>query len=277
MIMGYRNVSQSGDALLTFERMHSAGVPANRVTFVNTLAACSSHRALDMGVWIHDHIRRSGLELDVRLGSALVDMYCKCGRIGDGIEVFLSMKVRNVYTWNSVIGGLAAAKCGKEALRWFSAMEVEPDGVTLIEVLCACSHSGLVEDGWRIFDCLVRGEFGFSPGIKHYGCMVDLLGRAGCLDDAVEFIERMPYEPNVVIWGSLLGGCRSHNNMRMSENVVKRLVELEPWNVAHYILLSKLYSEMGRWRDVEEVRRVMKKRGLRKDAVWSLPEEIHCS
>ncbi|KAG1326279.1 pentatricopeptide repeat-containing protein [Cocos nucifera] len=275
MIMGYKNCGRPDEALIAFERMQFAGVRPNRVTMVNALTACASHGALEMGVWIHDYIKRSGWELDVILGTCLVDMYGKCGRVDAGANVFSTMMERNVYTWNSLIRGLALAKSGEEALRWFFRMEhegVKPDAVTLIGVLCACSHAGLVEMGQRIFSWVVSGRYGFYPGVKHYGCMVDLLGRAGFLNAAVGFIERMPFKPNMVIWGSLLRGCRAHGDLRLSELAVKKLVELEPANVAHYVLLSNLYAETGRWRDAEEVRRLMKEWGLRKDAGWSFTE-----
>lgn len=202
-------------------------------------------------------------------------MYSKCGRIDAGLEVFWSMAERNVYTWNSVIMGLALAKCGREALQWFSRMEnegVRPDGVTLIAVLCACCHSGLVEVGRQLFDAMVAGKYGFRPGIRHYGCMVDLLGRAGLLSEAVRFIEVMPFAPNVVIWGSLLHGSRAHGELTFSELAARKLVELEPTNIAHYVVLSNLFVETGRWPEAEEVRRFVKEGGLRKDPGWSFAE-----
>lgn len=276
LISCYNNSGMNDKALFAFERMQYAGVAPNRVTMVSALSACAAHGGvLETGVWIHSFIKRSGWVLDVVLGTSLVDMYGKCGRIEDGLQVFLSMEERNVYTWNSLIGGLALAKSGKEALYWFSRMEeegVRPDAVTLIGVLSACSHSGLVEEGRKIFESVASWSFGFYPGIKHYGCLVDLLGRAGCLDEAVRCIQTMPFEPGTVIWGSLLGGCRTHGQLRLSEVAARRLVELEPENVAHYVLLSNLYVEMGRWWDAEEVRRMMKERGMRKDAGWSLAE-----
>ncbi|KAG6536133.1 pentatricopeptide repeat-containing protein At5g56310-like [Zingiber officinale] len=275
LITGYAGRHRPGDALLAFERMHFAGVVPNRVTMVSALVACAAHGALDVGVWIHDYIRNRGWKLDVVLGTSLVDMYSKCGRIDAGLEVFWSMAERNAYTWNSVIMGLALAKCGREALQWLSRMEsegVRPDGVTLIAVLCACSHSGLVEAAWQLFDAMVAGKYGFRPGIRHYGCMVDLLGRAGLLGEAVRFIEAMPFAPNVVIWGSLLHGSRAHGELSFSELAARKLVELEPTNIAHYVVLSNLYVEMGRWLEAEEVRRFVKESGLRKDPGWSLAE-----
>ncbi|KAG0471786.1 hypothetical protein HPP92_016332 [Vanilla planifolia] len=269
LIAGLCRDGRPRDALLAFERMHFAGVEPNRITMVNTLAACAFHgAALDVGEWIHQRAVHAGWELDVVLGTALVDMYCKNGRINMAVELFSRMPQRNVFTWNSLILGYAFDKGGNEALQLFSRMEqegVKPDTVTLIAVLAACGHSGLVEHGRRIFDAVVHGEFGFQAGIKHYGCMVDLYGRAGLLNEAVDCIEKMPFEPNVVIYGSLLAACRLRKEKGLSEFAARKLVELQPENAAHYVLLSNLYVEDGRWREAEEMRRLMKERGLRKD------------
>lgn len=268
LISGHRNMGDLDEALIAFERMQFAGVSPNPVTMVNALAACAGSGALDMGVWIHEYMKRNGWELDVILGTSLIDMYGKCGRIDVGLGVFEDMVEKNVFTWNSLIRGLALAKNGKEAATWFFRMEeegIKPDQVTLIGVLCACSHSGLVQMGQRIFYSIIDGKYGFSPSIKHYGCMIDLLGRSGFFYEAQELIERMPFEPNSVTWGALLTGCRAHGDLKLSEFAARRLLELEPENGAYYVLLSNLYAEMGRWSDVEEVRRLMKEKGVKKD------------
>lgn len=268
LIMGYRNCGRHEDALVVFERMQYAGVVPNRVTMVNALAACANSGTLEMGVWIHDFVRREGLELDVRLGTSLIDMYGKCGRIQEGLAVFRSMKEINSFTWNAVIQGLALAKSGKEAVWWFNRMEQEgfrADEVTLVAVLCACSHSGVVDVGRQIFDALVDGKYGFSPSVKHYACMVDILTRAGRLEEAFECVKVMPHEPTKTIWGSLLAGGRAHGNLDLSEFAAWKLIELEPENAAYHVMLSNMYAEMGRWDDVEKVRGMMKDRGLKKD------------
>ncbi|XP_010269479.1 PREDICTED: pentatricopeptide repeat-containing protein At5g66520-like [Nelumbo nucifera] len=268
LIAGNRSARKLDEALIAFEQMQFSGVLPNPVTMVNALSACASSGALEMGAWIHDFITRQGWKLDVILGTSLVDMYGKCGRIDAGLSVFHSMGEKNVYTWNSLIKGLALAKSGQEAVRWFSRMEeegIKADEVSLIGVLCACSHSGLVQTGREIFHSMIDGKYGFSPGVKHYGCMIDLFGRAGYLEEAFEFIERMPFHPTKVMWGALLAGCRAHGDLELSEFAARKLVELEPNNGAYYILLSNLCAEMGRWNDVEKVRRLMRDRGLRKD------------
>jgi pentatricopeptide repeat protein len=268
LIMGYKNAGEYDDALIVFEQMQYAGVVPNHVTMVNALTVCANFGALEMGVWIHNFIKRSGWGLDVILGTALVDMYGKCGRIEEGLGVFRSMKEKNVFTWNALIKGLALAKSGEDAIWWFNRMEQEgfkADEVTVIGVLCACSHSGLVDTGQQIFGSLIDGKYGFSPSIKHYACMVDLYARAGCLEDAFKLIRDMPFEPTKAMWGSLLAGSRDQGNLEFSEFAAWKLLELEPKNSAYYVVLSNLYAEMGRWRDVEKVRIMMKERGLRKD------------
>lgn len=268
LIMGYRSVKMYDDALISFEQMQYAGVEPNRVTMVNALAACASFGAAEMGVWIHDSIRRKGWKVDVILGTALIDMYGKCGRIEQGLNVFQGMKEKNVFTWNAVIKGLALAKSGHEAVLWFNKMKQEgfkPDEVTLVSVLCACGHSGLVDVGQEIFSSMIHGKYGFSPGKNHYACMIDLFARAGYIENAFKLINEMPFEPTKTMWGSLLAGCRDQRSFELSEFVAKKLLELEPDNSAYYIMLSNLYAEMGRWSDVERVRESMKRRGLKKD------------
>lgn len=279
LIKGFRSVNKYDDALIAFEQMQYAGVEPNRVTMVNALAACASFGAIEMGLWIHDFIRRKGWELDVILGTALIDMYAKCGRMEEGLGVFMDMKEKNVFTWNAVIGGLALVKSGEEAVRWFYKMEQEgfvACEVTLVEVLSACSHSGLLDVGQEIFGSLLGGKYGFSPSVKHYACMIDLYTRTGCIEQSLKLINEMPFEPTKSMWGSLLSACREQGNLELSDFVAKKLLELEPDNSAYYIVLSNLYAQMGRWNDVEGVRKVMKERGLSKDlgcsSVESLPQ-----
>ncbi|KAJ9171847.1 hypothetical protein P3X46_015156 [Hevea brasiliensis] len=281
LIMGYRSAGNYDDALIAFEQMQYAGLVPNHVTMVNVLGACASFGAIEMGIWIHDFIRRKRWEIDVILGTSLIDMYMKCGRIDEGLDVFRSMKERNIFAWNAVIKGLAFAKCGQEAVLFLNRMEEEglnPDEVTLVNVLSACSHAGMVDMGQRIFSSLINGKYGFSPNAKHYACMVDLFARAGHLDEAFKFIREMPFEPTIPMWGSLLAVCRAQRNLELSEFVAKKLVELEPGNSAYYVVLSNLYSEMGRWTDAARVRELMKERGLKKylgsSSVESKPRDM---
>ncbi|KAJ0110595.1 hypothetical protein Patl1_01039 [Pistacia atlantica] len=281
LITGYRIVKKYGDALIAFEQMQYAGVEPSCATMVNALSACAKFSAIEMGIWIHDFMKRRRWELNVNLGTALVDMYASCGRIEEGLKVFQGMKEKNEITWNAVIKGLALVKSGEEAVWWFNRMEQEgykADDVTLVSVLCACSHSGLVDTGQEIFSSLIDRKYGFPPGVKHYACMIDLFARAGFLKDAFKFITEMPFEPTKSMWGSLLAGCRDQGSLELSEFVTKKLLELEPDNSAYYVVLSNLYAQMGRWSDAEKVRELMKVRGLKKDLGSSFletgPQEI---
>ncbi|PIA61500.1 hypothetical protein AQUCO_00300781v1 [Aquilegia coerulea] len=269
LIEGNRNIGKLDDAHLAFQKMLYSGVLPNRVTMVNVLSLCASSGMLSVGVWVDDYIRRSGWELDVILGTSLVDMYAKCGKIEEALGIFQSMNEKNVSTWNSLIRGLALAKSGEEAMRWFSLMELEginPDEVTLLAVLSACSHSGMVQTGRNVFNSIVNGRYGFQPSIKHFGCMIDMLARAGCLDEAFKLIETMPFKPTKSMWGALHTGCRLQGSLELCEFTAWKLIELEPEIAAYYASLSNLYAEMGRWSDVEKVRKLMKERKLVKDA-----------
>ncbi|KAL3725411.1 hypothetical protein ACJRO7_030435 [Eucalyptus globulus] len=266
LITGYRKVRRFGDVLMAFERMLLSGLDPNRVTMVNVLAACSSVREVGMGMWVHDFVRRRCWELDVTLGTALVNMYMRCGRVDEGLKAFHSVKEKSVSTWNMVIKGLALVKNGDEAVSWFSKMQqegVKVDGETLVAVLSACSRSGLIDKGREIFSALIDGEFGISAGIKHYECVIDLLVRGGCQEDALELIRQMPFEPTKTMCRAILAGSTARG--KLSELAARNLIELEPENGAYYVLLSDLYTEIGRWSDVEKVRGLMEERGLQKD------------
>ncbi|KAK9136924.1 hypothetical protein Sjap_007518 [Stephania japonica] len=274
LIEGNRNAGRVDDALLAFEQMMFSGVLPNRVSMVNALSACAGSGALETGVWIHEYVTKNGWELDVILGTSLIDMYGKCGRMDLGLNVFKGMSEKNVFTWNSVIKGLALAKSGEEAVNWFFRMQeegVKVDEVTLLGVLCACSHSGLVEIGLNIFYSMTGGKYGFLPGLKHYGCVVDLLGRAGRLEEAFAFIEIMPFEPTTAMWGALVAGCRAQGDLELSTVAATKLVEMEPNNGAYMVLLSNLYAEMGRWGKVEELRKLMKSLGFSASIFLYLP------
>jgi pentatricopeptide repeat protein len=180
---------------------------------------------------------------------------------------FDKMSRRNTVSWNAMIVGYAMHGQGKVALQFFELMQQsgqKPNYVTFIGVLSACCHAGLVDDGWRYFDSMIQ-YYGITPTMDHYCCMVDLLGRAGRLDEAKEFIDKIPIKPNVVILGSLLGACRVHNNIKIGEHVAECLIELEPKIPAHYVQLSNIYAAVGRWDGIEKVRKLMKERNVKKE------------
>ncbi|KAK4788428.1 hypothetical protein SAY86_019747 [Trapa natans] len=166
-------------------------------------------------------------------------------------------------TWTALINGLAVHGLGEEAIRAFDEMRssgFSPDSVTLKAVLVACSHSGLVEEGWRIFKSIE--EYGMEPTIEHYGCLVDMMGRAGMIQQAFDFVENIPVRPNSVIWRTLLGACVSHNNLKLAEKVRERIREIDPNHDGDYVLLSNVYGGLSRWTEKAKVRSSMQKQRI---------------
>lgn len=264
MITGFVQCKEFQRALCLFERMQAERVKATEVTMVSLLSACAHLGALEMGEWIHNYIKRNKLKIDVVLGNALIDMYSKCGSISQALDVFNNLEVKNIYCWNTIIVGLAMHGYGNEAIDYFSKMVqgVNPDGVTFIGLLCACSHSGLISEGKIYFSQMP--VYGVEPGIEHYGCMVDLLGRAGQLKEALELIASMPLKPNAVVWGSLLRSCHKHKDSKLGEQVTQRLLELDPRDGGNYVFLSNLYASLSRWNDVDRCRKLMIESGVHK-------------
>ncbi|CAN6439633.1 unnamed protein product [Victoria cruziana] len=276
IISGYVLCGDHSHAMELFEEMQEAGERPDEVTLLSLLSACADGGALDIGKKIHRLLEEGDAvnELSVVLGNALIDMYAKCGCIVDSLRVFNQMHEKDVSSWNSIIGGLAFHGHAEEALSLFEDMQrgrmVRPNEITFVGVLVACSHAGKVEEGRRWFD--IMRKYRIEPNIKHYGCMVDLLGRAGLLQDAFDFIEGMTTEPNAIIWRTLLGACRIHGDLCLAERATKKLLELRPDQSGDYVLLSNTYASIGRWDGAEEVRKLMGDRGVRKEPGRSLIE-----
>ncbi|KAL5975235.1 hypothetical protein ACLOJK_031914 [Asimina triloba] len=267
VITGYVHGRWFEEALALFQEMLISDVEPNEVTLVSLLSVCSQLGALDQGKWVHTYLQENNIRQDVCLGNALVDMYAKCGCIEIALQVFHGMSHKDTCSWNAMIGGLAIHGHGKAALDLFEQMQriddVRPDSVTLMVVLSACAHSGMVHEGYYYLNS-VSSVYGITPRIEHYGCMVDLLGRAGLVEDAIDFIEKMPVKPNPIILGSLLAACRVHHNMELGERVAKKTLEIAPNDDGAHILLSNIYAEDGRWDDVRKVRALMGDREIEK-------------
>eukprot|EP01018_Ginkgo_biloba_P023741 Gb_23967 [translate_table: standard] len=266
MIAGYTQNGHISEALKIFRQMHLKGIKPDAVTLTTILPACAHLAALRQGKEIHDYIIRSRFESDVFVGNALIDMYAKCGRIESGRQVFEKMCQRNVVSWNSMIAGHGMHGQGESALNLFHQMQetgMKPNDITFVALLSACSHAGLVDEGCKFFDCMIQ-DYCTAPTLQHYACIVDLLGRAGYLDEAHDFIQKMPLEPDAGIWGALLGACRIHCNTSLAEHVSRHLLELEPENPGYYVLLSNIYAAAGRWDSVAKVRSRMKDMGVEK-------------
>lgn len=233
---------------------------------VSCLSACSQLGALDVGIWVHRYIEKHKLSVNVTLGTALVDMYAKCGNVAKALQVFNEMPGRNSLTWTSIIGGLATHGNAHDAISHFSQMidhGLVPDEVTFLGVLSACCHGGLVEEGRNFFNQM-NSTFNLPPKLKHYSCMVDLLGRAGLLEEAEQLIKNMPIEADAVVWGALFFACRVHGNVEMGERAALKLLELDPLDSGIYVLLANMYGEAKMWEKAGEVRKMMRERQLDK-------------
>eukprot|EP01018_Ginkgo_biloba_P002632 Gb_30097 [translate_table: standard] len=253
MIAGYAQNGQCVGALKLYQQMQLAGVKPDARTFSSVLPACANLAALEQGMDIHETINRSGFQFDLFVANALLDMYAKCGSIEKAHNLFDKMHERNVISWNAMIAGYAMHGCGKEALDLFEQMQssgINPSDVTFVCVLSACCHAGLVDEGRQYFDCMTQ-YYQITPTMKHYVCMVDLLGRAGHLDEAHDLINTMPIKPDAVMWGCLLGACRKHNNIELGECAAEHIFQLDPRNATPYVLLSNMYAAAGRWDDIE--------------------------
>ncbi|XP_051123370.1 pentatricopeptide repeat-containing protein At1g08070, chloroplastic-like [Andrographis paniculata] len=267
MIAAYNRSNRCGEALDLFRDMRNANVKPDEVTLVSVASVCAVLGALSTGKSIHSYIRRTKTMLTVNLGTALIDFYAKCGFVDGALEVFDQMPVKNVSAWTALIQGLASNGRGKAALEHFESMRREnvlPNDVTFIAVLGACNHAGLIDKGKRYFDSMSR-DFGIAPRIEHYGCVVDMLGRAGSINEAYEFIKSMPIEPSAIVWRTLLAACRSHKNVEIGEEAFNRVVEIEPPHGGDYILLSNLYASVGRSNDAVSLRNEAKRLGAIKN------------
>eukprot|EP01018_Ginkgo_biloba_P003869 Gb_21351 [translate_table: standard] len=271
MVTGFAQNGHGDDALKAFCRMQLAGVKPNSVTIVSALSACANLAALEQGKDIHAYIIRTGMESDIPVVSALLNMYAKCGSIDNACQLFNKLSEKDTILWNAMITGYAMHGLGEDALSLFNNMKrsgMKPDHFTFIAILSACSHAGLVDEGWLYFD-LMKETYLITPSIEHYACMVDLLGRSGQLDEACELINQMPLKPDACVLGALLGACRVHCNVELGEHVAESLFELEPENAGNYVLLSNIYAAAGRWNDAAKVRNMMKEKRLKKRPGYS--------
>ncbi|KAH6830114.1 pentatricopeptide repeat-containing protein [Perilla frutescens var. hirtella] len=252
-------------------QMQVEGVKPNYATIASLCRACAGLSLLQKGKEVHCISIRNSYIDDSFVYTALIDMYSKCGDLESAYRVFQAAESKTLASWNSMIMGFSSYGHGKEAISLFRRMQKEklqPDGITMTALLTGCKHSGLIDEGWKFFDSM-ETKYGISPTIQHYSCMVDLLGRAGYLDEAWDFISQMPVEPDSTIWGAFLGSCRIHGSVQLGEIAAKELFKLEPRNPANYVLLMNMYAASKRWDDVEKVRYLMERRSLKIGNVWS--------
>nr|DAD36406.1 TPA_asm: hypothetical protein HUJ06_007047 [Nelumbo nucifera] len=274
MIVGYVQGGYLEKGLECFREMREKGLFPNEAILVTVLSASAQLGLLEHGQLIHSTIESLNFPMSVSLSTALIDMYAKCGCIEQSRQIFSKMPQRDVWTWNVMICGLASHGLGNEALAMFENLRgegLQPVNVTFVGVLNACSRAGLVDKGKHYFR-LMTEDYGITPEMEHYGCMVDLLGRAGYVADALELIEKMTIQPDPVLWGTLLAACKIHGLVELGETIGKKLIKLEPTHDGYYVLLAGIYAKANKWEDVVRVRRLMVDRGTSKVAGWSLIE-----
>ncbi|KAF6173423.1 hypothetical protein GIB67_027118 [Kingdonia uniflora] len=270
LMTGYAQKGNLPALVNLFEGMIAEDVRPDKVTIVTLISASAEAGALEQGRWIHGWVLKNHMSLDAFVGSALMDMYSKCGSIERALAVFNSASTRDVTVWTAMIAGFAFHGYGRSALNLFKEMlgHLSPNYVTFVAILTACSHSGMVEQGLKIFNSM-REKYGMEPGIEHYGCLVDLLSRAGRLFEAEDVIKKMPMKPSGAIWGALLNVSKAHRNMEMAETALRELLKLEPEKEGGYVLLSNVYADCGRWSYSYKIREIMESRGVKKTAGWS--------
>ncbi|KAL5566653.1 hypothetical protein UlMin_029817 [Ulmus minor] len=282
LIASYVKTNHGEKAQLLFSHMISEVEP-NCVTIINMVSSCTHLADLPQGQCLHAYVtrRQSSFGFDLSLANALLTMYARCGSMKNAEKVFQTLPWRNIISWNALITGYGTHGRGYEAIRAFLEMledGLQPNAATFVAILSACRHSGLIEKGSQLFHMMVN-NFNIQPELVHYGCMVDLLCRGGRLNEARQFIESMPIEPDASLWRALLSACRDHCETELAATIFEKLVELEPMNAGNYILLSNIYAAAGLWQEVRQIRNWLQEKGLRKSPgrSWiAVRNQIHC-
>ncbi|MBA0778156.1 hypothetical protein Gotri_006057 [Gossypium trilobum] len=278
MISGYEQNGFGKEAIELFYLMQDLGVKPDSSTFVSLLSACAQVGAIGLGCWVHEYIARNCFDLNVVLGTALMNMYSRCGNVSKAREVFDSMEEKNIVAWTAMISGYGVHGHGSQAIELFNEMSFDgprPNNVTFVAILSACAHAGLVDEGRQIFTTM-KQEYGLVPSVEHQVCMVDMLGRAGHLNEAYQFVKNIsPKEPAPAVWTAMLGACKMHKNFDLGVEVAEHLLSIEPENPGHYVMLSNIYALAGRMDRVEKVRNIMIRNRLKKEVGYSTIDVDH--
>lgn len=266
-----QNKSSCREAIKLFNEMLLSGIQPNDVTLLALICACTNLLSVCHGRGMHGYAFTSGLSSHLFIGNSLINMYSKCGFLKDSAQAFQEMSIRDSASWSALINAYGTHGFGDKALELFNEMKesgIKTDSIALLAILSACNHCGLFEEGKEIFDEASKDR-SCSITVELYACYIDLLGRAGKLEDASEVISRMPIKPTNRIWSSLISSCKLHGRLEVAERLAHKLAKSEPENAANYALLSLVYAESGNWPGVEDVRRDMKERKLRKSYGFS--------
>ncbi|VAH93089.1 unnamed protein product [Triticum turgidum subsp. durum] len=268
LIGGYVKLRRYKKALEIFQEMQDNGIELTELTLVSVLGACAEIGEVELGKGVHSYLDSKGIAADGYVGNVLVDMYAKCGRLDLAMQVFESMSTRDITCWNAMIVGLSVHGYSHKALKLFDSMKVEPDHVTFLGVLIACSHGGLVDEGRSYFSSMAA-DYKIVPDVKHYGCMIDMLCRYGKVAEAYQMMDDMPVKANSVLWKMVLAACRVHGQMDLAKKAFHKLHELMPADDGDVITISNVYAEARRWDDVEHLRTRITEHGVRKHAAHS--------
>ncbi|KAM7522735.1 hypothetical protein LguiA_012637 [Lonicera macranthoides] len=271
MIAGYVLNDECDNALSLFNQMLESEIPTDAMTMVSVLQACTSLGALQQGRWVHEQLVRTCTEINIYLGAALINMYARCGSIEEARRVFEGMSQRDLVTWTAIICGYGMHGLADFAESLFVGMVdagIRPDSVTFVGVLAGFSHKGMVEKGWQYFNKMTI-DYHIKPALEHYSCMVDMLGRAGRLNEAEELVRKMVVKPDSSIWGGLLNACKIHKNVDIAERVIREVLLLDPTNAGWYVLMSNIYATAGKWDQVAKMRLMMKEKKVEKLPGWS--------
>ncbi|KAL3840537.1 hypothetical protein ACJIZ3_025128 [Penstemon smallii] len=274
MICGLSQNGYSKEAIRLFDEMYTNDLEMDEVTFLSVIQACSNQGLIDKGKWIHHKLIAFGVSKDLYIDTALTNMYARCGDLDMARRVFDSMKERSIVTWSAIIGGYAMHGRVDESISLFNKMVklgIKPNDICFMNILSACSHAGYVEKGKFYFNSMVR-DFGIIPNSEHYACLVDLLSRAGELNEAYEVINSMPFSADASIWSALVNGCRIHQRMDFLKSIERDLVNMNADDSGYYTLLGNVYAEGGKWEEVRMVKSKMKSIGMKKVHGYSMIE-----
>jgi alpha-amylase len=260
MISGCVQAGKSSDAMELFSKMNLCRQKPDAITIASLLSGCCQLGYLRIGEMLHSYILRNNVKVEDFTGTALIDMYSKCGRLDYGEKVFYSIKDPCLATWNSIISGYSLYGLEHKSFSCYSKLQeqgLKPDKITFLGVLAACTHGGLVYLGLEYFTIMIE-EYGLMPTLQHYACIVALLGREGLFKEAIEFINNMEIRPDSAVWGALLSACCIEQEVKLGECLAKKLFLLNHKNGGFYVLMSNLYAIVGRWDDVARVREIMR-------------------
>ncbi|XVF45587.1 hypothetical protein PTKIN_Ptkin02bG0218100 [Pterospermum kingtungense] len=277
IIAGYEKNEDYKGATKLFISMQAEGEKPDRHTLSSVLSVCTGLVDLHLGMQIHQLVSKTVVP-DVPIKNFLITMYSRCGPIIESRIIFEEMKSpKDVISWNAMIGGYASHGFATEALELFELMKrnkVQPTYIAFISVLTACAHAGSVDEGRAYFKAMVS-EYGIEPTIEHYASLVDNVGQHGLLEEAMDLVKSMPFEPDKAVWGAVLGACRVHNNVELARVAAEALMRPEPESSAPYILLYNMYADAGQWDDAAEVRETMERNNIKKQTTSSWMDSYH--